>query len=226
MKKGFIKYTLLWLVALAIFNAVTFLTPNEIDGVSKFTTPFWIAYAFITIAFFAQLFCTALVFKKDLLTKKFCNMPLTAISVISLTLLVIAGSIFMAMALTAWIAIIVCYVIVITQYIINIVALVTYNDKGASAKGFVAALKAKTDAISQKAINDELKALTAEVCEAVRSADTFSDAALAGVEDKILKKCEEFEASVASGDMENAKAQTKQLLTFIKERNAKCRILK
>ena len=215
------KYSLVWLVALAIFNAVTFLTSGDFEAPS-----FWSAYAFITIAFLAQLFCTALVFKKDLLNKKFCNVPLTAFSVIILVLLVIAGSIFMAIALTAWIAITVCYVIVIVQYIANIAALVNFDDKGMSAKGFVSALKAGTDAISQKATTDEMKALTAEVCEAVRSADLFSDAALAGVEDKILKKCEEFEASVISGDLENAKAQTKQLITYIKERNAKCRILK
>lgn len=221
MKKGFMKYSILWLVALAVFNAITFLVPNELE-----TPSFWIAYTFITIAFFAQLFCTALVFKKDLLTKKFCNIPLTATSVITLVLLVVAASICMAISLTAWISIVICYVIVIVQYIANIVSLVNYDDKGASAKGFIAVLKTKTEAISQKATNDEIKALTGEVCEAVRSADTFSDAALAGVEDKILKKCEEFEASVSSGDIENAKAQTKQLLTFIKERNAKCRILK
>ena len=221
MKKGFMKYSLLWLVALAIFNVVAFLVPNEFEP-----TSFWIAYAFITLAFFAQLFCTALVFKKDLLNKKFCSIPLTAISVITLVLLVVAASICVAIALTAWIAITVCYVIVAVQYIANIVSLVNYDDKGATAKGFIAALKNKVETISQKASNAELKALTAEVCEAVRSADTFSDAALAGVEGKILQKCEEFETSVESEDVENAKVQAKQLLTFIKERNAKCRILK
>ena len=221
MKKGFMKYSLIWVVALAIFNAIAFLIPNASEAPS-----FWLTYALITLAFFAQLFCTALVFKKDLLNKKFCNIPLTAISVITLLLLVIAGSIVVAIALTAWIAITVCYVIVAVQYIANIVSLINYDDKGASAKGFVSTLKNKTEAISQKAGNAELKALTTEVCEAVRSADTFSDAALAGVEDKILKKCEEFSVSVEANDTENAKTQAKQLISFIKERNAKCRILK
>lgn len=220
------KYTLLWLVALAIFNAVAFLTPG-IDGADKFTSLFWIEYAFITLAFFSQLFCTALVFKKDLLNKKFCNIPLTAVSVIILLLLTVAGSIFTAIpSVTSWIAILVCYLIVLVHYIVNITALVNYDDKGANAKGFIATLKNTTDAMAQKATTDEMKALTDEVCTAVRSADTFSDAALAGVEDKILKKCEEFSVSLETNDTENAKTQAKQLLSFIKERNAKCRILK
>ncbi len=226
MKKGFMKYSLLWLVALAIFNAVAFLTPGP-DGADKLTSQFWIAYTFITVAFLAQLFCTALVFKKDLLNKRFCNIPLTAVSVIILLLLTAAGSVLIAIpAIEAWISILVCYLIVIIHYIANITALINYDDKGATAKGFIATLKNTTDAIARKATSEEMKALADEICAAVHSADTFSDAALAGVDDKILKKCEEFSSSVEANDIENAKAQAKQLLSFIKERNAKCRILK
>ena len=65
MKKGFINYSLFWLVALGIFNALAFLIPNDLD-----TTSFWIGYGAISLAFILQLISTAYFFKKNLLKQK------------------------------------------------------------------------------------------------------------------------------------------------------------
>ena len=124
-----------------------------------------------------------------------------------------------------WIVIAVCYVVVVGQYVANIVVLVGAGKNGA-ATGFIADLKKNTAALAQKAENAEIKAFAQEVSEAAASADPFSDVALAGVENKILGKLAEFSACVENADVENAKTSAKQLLSFIKERNAKCRILK
>jgi response regulator of citrate/malate metabolism len=87
-------------------------------------------------------------------------------------------------------------------------------------------LKKNTEALAQKSVNAEIKALAEEVAKAAASADPFSDVALEGVENKILAEMEKFSAAVDASDVEAAKASAKQLLTYIKERNAKCRILK
>ena len=59
MKKGFIKYSLLWLVALGLFNAAAFLIQSELDS------SFWMGYGAVTGAFVLQLLSTAIFFKKD-----------------------------------------------------------------------------------------------------------------------------------------------------------------
>lgn len=217
MKKGFIKYSLLWLVALGLFNAAAFLLADR--GADLF----WIGYGAVSLAFVLQLISTALFFKKDLLQKRVVGVPVPVFCMMSLVAVLIAGVV--CVMIPNWIVIAVCYVVVVGQYVANIVVLVGAGKNGA-ATGFIADLKKNTAALAQKAENAEIKALAQEVSEAAASADPFSDVALAGVENKILGKLAEFSACVENADVENAKTSAKQLLSFIKERNAKCRILK
>jgi hypothetical protein len=217
MKKGFIKYSLLWLVALGIFNAVAFLMPNELNST------FWIGYGAVTGAFVLQLLSTAWFFNKDLLQKRLGQIPVPVFCMMGLIAL-LAGSV--AFAVTGMTLIVIAsYVVVGVQYIANIVVIVASGKSGA-ATGFIPELKKNTAALAQKAGNAEIKALAEDVAKAAAAADTFSDIALAGVENKILAEMEKFSAAVDASDVEAAKASAKQLLTYIKERNAKCRILK
>ena len=217
MKKGFIKYSLLWLVALGLFNAAAFLIPNELDA------SFWMGYGAVTCAFLLQLLSTALFFQKDLIQKKLGEIPVPVFCMAGLIAL-FAGSV--AFAVTGMTVIVICsYAVVGAQYIANIAVIVT-SGKGGAATGFVADLKKNADALAQKAETEEIKVLVKEIADAAATADPFSDVALAGVESKILGKLEEFSSAVASSDAENAKVHAKQLLSYIKERNAKCRILK
>ena len=215
MKKGFIKYSLLWLVALGLFNAAAFLIPNELDS------SFWMGYGAVTGAFVLQLLSTALFFKKDLLQKRLGQIPVPVFCMMGLIAL-FAGSV--AFAVTGMTLIVIAsYVVVGAQYIVNIVVIVVSGKDGA-ATGFIPELKKNTAALAQKAANDEIKALADEVAKAAASADTRSDAALAGVENKILGEMEKFSAAVEASDLESAQTSAKQLLSFIKERNTKCRL--
>ena len=47
MKKSFKIYSLIWAICIAVFNVITFVTPNEIGGVSKFSGSFWVGYIFM-----------------------------------------------------------------------------------------------------------------------------------------------------------------------------------
>ena len=218
MKKGFIKYSLLWLVALGLFNAAAFLLPNDLAS-----SDFWIGYGTISFAFVLQLISTAWFIGKDLLQKRIGKIPVPVFCIFGLVTLLMVSIVW---AITTQIfVIVVCYLTVAVQYGANIVAVAGVGNAGA-ATGFVAELKKKAEALAQKAPEGEIKTLADEICNAVRASDTFSDAALAGVENKITGKFEEFSSAVEAGDAENAKAHAKQLLNYIKERNAKCRILK
>ena len=215
MKKGFIKYSLLWLVALGIFNAVAFLMPNELNST------FWIGYGAVSAAFVLQLLSTAWFFNKDLLQKRLGQIPVPVFCMMGLIAL-LAGSV--AFAVTGMTLIVIAsYVVVGVQYIANIVAIVASGKSGA-ATGFIPELKKNTAELAKKAENNEIKALADEVANAAASADTRSDAALAGVENKILAEMEKFSSAVEASDLENAQASAKQLLSFIKERNTKCRL--
>lgn len=215
MKKGFIKYSLLWLVALGIFNAVAFLMPNELNST------FWIGYGAVSAAFVLQLLSTAWFFNKDLLQKRLGQIPVPVFCMMGLIAL-LAGSV--AFAVTGMTLIVIAsYVVVGVQYIVNIVVIVVSGKDGA-ATGFIPELKKNTAELAKKAENNEIKALADEVANAAASADTRSDAALAGVENKILAEMEKFSSAVEASDLENAQASAKQLLSFIKERNTKCRL--
>ena len=215
MKKGFIKYSLLWLVALGLFNAAAFLMPKELNNT------FWIGYGAVSAAFVLQLLSTALFFKKDLLQKRIGKMPVPVFCMLGLIALFSVSVAFAATNMA--LLVIFSYVIVGAQYIVNIVVIVLSGKDGA-ATGFIPELKKNTAALVQKAENDEIKALADEVAKAAASADTRSDAALAGVENKILGEMEKFSAAVEASDLESAQASAKQLLSFIKERNTKCRL--
>ena len=215
MKKGFIKYSLLWLVALGLFNAAAFLMPKELNNT------FWIGYGAVSAAFVLQLLSTAWFLNKDLLQKRLGQIPVPVFCMMGLIAL-LAGSV--AFAVTGMTLIVIAsYVVVGVQYITNIVVIVASGKSGA-ATGFIPELKKNTAALVQKAENDEIKTLADEVAKAAASADTRSDAALAGVENKILGEMEKFSAAVEASDLESAQASAKQLLSFIKERNTKCRL--
>lgn len=42
MKKTFKFYAIIWVICLALFNVISFVTPDEIAGISKFSGSFWI----------------------------------------------------------------------------------------------------------------------------------------------------------------------------------------
>ena len=66
MKKSIKYFTLIWFVLLAVFNAVTFILPSEIAGINRFEQQtFWIAYAFISLAFVGQLVTMLIVCNKN-----------------------------------------------------------------------------------------------------------------------------------------------------------------
>ena len=218
MKKGFIKYSILWLFALGIFNVLSFLLPNDLGSIS-----FWVGYGAVSVAFVLQLISTALFFKQDLLQKRLGKIPVPVFCVMVLIMLLIVSIVYALKPLT--VIFIAGYVVVAVQYVGGIIVSAGSDKKGA-ATGFIADLTKNTAALAQKIENAEIKALAEEIAETAASADSFSDVALAGVENKILAKFEEFAASAESSDVENAKIHAKQLLSFIKERNAKCRILK
>ena len=233
MKKSFKIYSLIWAICLAVFNVITFATPNEIGGVSKFSGSFWVGYIFITIAFLGQLTCAFVAFKAEKLKKFFYNIPLLSISYGGLVAMLIVGSIFMAIpVLPEWIAIIVCVIILAFNTIAIIKAtaaadIVSGIDEKIKAQTFfIKSLSVDAQSLMTSAKSDELRAETKKVYEAIRYSDPMANAALSDLDAQIEKQFNAFSDAVKADDAELAKETADELLEMVERRNQKCKLLK
>ena len=112
MKKNFKFYALIWAIFFAAFNAVVFLVRPVIPGYEKYDATFWVALAFIVAAFIGNLVCAYFAFKAENRGKMFLNLPLITVSRSALIAMLIVGSGLMLIPnCPAWIAAIVCIVV-------------------------------------------------------------------------------------------------------------------
>ena len=233
MKKSFKIYSLIWAICLAVFNVITFATPNEIGGVSKFSGSFGVGYIFITIAFIGQLTCAFVAFKAENLKKFFYNIPLLSISYGGLVAMLIVGSIFMAVpVLPEWIAIIVCVIILAFNAIAIIKAtaaadIVSGIDEKIKAQTFfIKSLSVDAQSLMTSAKSDELRAETKKVYEAIRYSDPMANAALSDLDAQIEKQFNAFSDAIKADDAELAKETANALAEMVERRNQKCKLLK
>lgn len=233
MKKSFKIYSLIWAICFAFFNVITFVTPNEIGGVSKFSGSFWVGYIFITIAFLGQLACAFVAFKADNLKKFFYNIPLLSISYGGLVAMLIVGSVFMAVpTLPEWIAIIVCVIILAFNAIaiINATAAADIvsgiDEKIKSQIFFIKSLTVDAQNLMTSAKSDELRAEAKKVYEAIRYSDPMANAALFDLDTQIEKQFIAFSDAVKTDDADLAKETANALVEMVERRSQKCKLLK
>ena len=233
MKKSFKIYSLIWAICLAVFNVITFVTPNEIGGVSKFSGSFLVGYIFITIAFLGQLTCAFVAFKAEKLKKFFYNIPLLSISYGGLVAMLIVGSIFMATpVLPEWIAIIVCVIILAFNTIAIIKAtaaadIVSSIDEKIKAQTFfIKSLSVDAQSLMTSAKSDELRAEAKRVYEAIRYSDPMANAALSDLDAQIGRQFNAFSDAIKADDAELSKETANALVEMVERRNQKCKLLK
>ena len=230
MKKAFKMYLIGWFAVLALFNLITFIIP---DYANKFSTMFWVAYALITIAFIIQLGCTYYAFSGDNLTRTFYNIPLIRVSITSLVVMFIAGSIFMAIpGVYEWLGIIICAAVLV----VNIIMILKASAAGATVENIDKKIKTQTmfirmftadmQILLQKCSDEDIKKVVNSVYEAARYSDPMSNDALTGVENKISDKLAELQGAVEANDYTRVSDAAKQIEGLISERNIKCKMLK
>lgn len=233
MKKSFKYYSMIWLIALVVFNVIVFVTPNEVAGMSKFGGAFWVGYIFITIAFLGQLACAFKAFKVENLQKVFYNIPLISISYTGLVAMLIAGTACMVIPnFPNWLGIIICMLILALSVISIIKASVAadivgeIDEKIKTQTQFIKMLTVDSQVLMTSVTNAELKAEAKKVYEAIRYSDPMSNPALDEVEKQIQNEFAAFTDAVKAEDLEVAKAVASELLTIVDKRNKKCRVLK
>ena len=233
MKKSFGIYSIIWAICLAVFNVIVFVTPNETDGVSKFDRLFWIAYAFITVAFLIQLICAFFAFRAATLKKFFYNTSLLVVSYGGLVAMLIAGSVFMTIpALSTWIGIIVCVIILAIQMIgiikaASAAAIVSGMDEKIEMQtSFIKCLTMNAEHLASSATSDELCAEAKKVYEAIRYSDPMADSALTDLDSQIERQFSAFADAIKEEDCELAKETATVFLELIQKRNQSCKLLK
>ena len=233
MKKNFKLYIICWVILLALFNIICFVTPNEAAGLSKFGGAFWVGYIFITAAFIGQLVCAYIAFKAENLKKLFYNLPLITLSYTGLVLTLAFGGAAMAIPnLPAWVGAVICLLILGLNAIAIIKAkaateLVESVDKKISRQtGFIKNLTAEAESLVSHSKSDEVRAECKKVYEAARYSDPMSNIRLADIEEKITAEMQQLSEAVASDDSEIAAAVARELIALIEDRNKRCRLLK
>ena len=96
MKKNFKYFSITWIVGFILFNAITFLIPNEVFGVTRFDkSVFWIAYALISLSFVAEIITAYKFVKDDNAEKMFLNIQLLRIGYVAIIVSIFVGIVFM-----------------------------------------------------------------------------------------------------------------------------------
>jgi len=230
--KKFGVYSAIWAIALGIFNLIVFLTPNEVGGMDKFGGAFWVGYIAITVAFVAQLVCAFFALKEKNLTKLFYNISLIKISYTGLIVMLIAGTLCMAIPnLPNWIGIIVCAIILLLNAIVLIKAsaaahiVAGVDQKIAAETAFIKGLTAKAESLTKTA-DDDLRAIAKKVYEVIRYSDPVSNTALASLDAQIGRQFTAFSDAVKGEDLELAKNEAAALIEMLENRNQQCKCLK
>jgi hypothetical protein len=231
MKKKIGIYGIVWAICLAVFNLITFMTPNEIGGVSKFSGAFWVGYIFITVAFVGQLVCACFALKEDDLKKLFYNVSLPQISYSGLIAMLIVGGIFMAIpTLPSWIAIIICAIILTFNAIAVIKATAAANivsgidEKIKAETFFMKNLAADAQSLMTSAATDELRAEAKKIYDAIRYSDPVANPSLSELDNQIERQFAAFSDAVKAEDFELAKETSGILAGLVEKRNYNCKL--
>ena len=228
MNKNFKSYTLIWTIALVIFNVLAFALHIGITG-GTYGSTFWIGYISVLIGLIGQLICAYIALNGNL----FYNYSVFSVGYIGLAVIFVAGILCIAIPqIPAWIAIIVCVIILAVNAIKIIKArapidIVERIDKEIKTKTFfIKSLTADAASVMDKATTAEIKTIAEKVWNEIRYSDPMSDNALASVESQITIKFEEFSETVEQNDIEHAQKLANEVIILIKNRNSKCKLLK
>lgn len=205
MKNKNLKYYLIvWSISLVAFNLITFLIPNEIMGVIRFSNPtFWISYALITISFMVQLFCSCKMLTETNNQKKFLKLPTIVVSFLMIGVTVFIGLIFMNIPIIpSWIGAIICILLMVVYVIVLISSFATetnienINNKTKQKISFMKNLLTKIEVLINKTYSENLKKELTKLYDEIKFSDFVSNPELNEIENEIMITLNQIEESI------------------------------
>lgn len=226
MKQTFKSYVGIWTICLAVFHVIAFIIPQE------FKDNFWVGYIFIILAFSGQLFCTGIAFKAENIQKFFYKFPILLISWIGTLLMLVAGSLTIAISfIPVWVGIVICVTILAFTAIAIIFAFVASktvsqaDDKIKTQTIFIKTMIANAESLIEKADTEQFAAIAKRVYENFRYSDPMSNDTLSDIEAQIAVKFGEFETALTKKSP-NIASLSEELIILIRDRNIKCKMAK
>jgi len=209
-------------IAFVLLNVIAFAVPTVK------TATFWIAYAFIAVAFASQIVIWKFAFKgADSLKSKFLGIPLISVGITYLIVQIIAFAVFMALPLTtSWIAIVVCALILGISAICLIGTetgreeINRVEEKVEKKVFYIKALQVDVEMLASTETDADTKAALTKLAEKIRFSDPMSNDILADLETEITAKVKELKT------VENKAEIITVLDSLITERNKKAKLLK
>ena len=234
MKNKMKYYVISWIVLVALFNVVCFVTPEEINGVSKYDGAFWSGYGFIMATFILHFIYAIFSLSTNSKEKRILNVPLMIISCCELVLMVIAGLVCMVIpGLPNWVGSIVCSIILA----FSVLSVITFKGVGENSSNANRVLNERTNKfrelydvsvlIERNARNEESRQLARKVSEAIKYSDPVSDESLFSMENEIELKLNNLSNLISNEEeMDIVKGKVNELLSLIEARNNKCKTMK
>lgn len=222
MKKNSTKGYVILGILFALVSIIVFAVPTIK------TATFWIAYAFTTAAFAAQILIwkTALG-KKESLKSKFLGFPVVHIGIVYAIIQTVAFAVFLFVpTLPTWITIVVCSVITGVSAVCMISADAGRNEierievKVQKKVFYIRELQADVELLSNNETDADIKTALMQLAEKFRFSDPMTNEQLADLESKISAKVLELKTAANKVEI------ITELTSLLDERNKKCNILK
>ena len=234
MNRRFKLYALIWVVVFALFNAVVFLARPILPGYEvRYDARFWVVWVGVLASLVCNLVCANIALKEENLKKVFYKIPLITYTGATLVGMLIVGCILMLVPdLPAWIAAIVCVLMLAADVLAVFRAVfaaeaVGYVDEKINAQtAFIKSFTAEAENALDRAKSDEVKAACRRVYEAARYSDPMSAESLSGIEADLTVKMDGLSAAVAADDAAQAKALAEEIESSLAERNRICKLNK
>lgn len=232
MKKRFVYYAILWVILLALFNVIAFVSPGW-QAHEKYTGGFWAGYALITVMLIGQLVCSYVALKEENNQKLFYKLPLITVSYTGLIVSFVFGGLCMLISpIPYWVGIILCAIVLAATALAVIKAAVAadevsrIDEKIKVQTFFIKSLTVDADSLLARAKSEAVKAECKKVYEAVRYSDPMSNDALASCESQITVAFAKLSEAVGADDAQAVKDLANDVIILVGDRNKKCKLLK
>lgn len=218
MKKNNVLKLALILLMVLTFNLLVFLLTQ------KFTTTFWVSYAFVMISYgFVALAVFNVGNPKQ---KVFYGLSYFGLTICYHALALVLGVIFMLAKNMGYIAPFIIQSLVLILYLgLNIIGLMGNNivksslERDQNNKHFLKRLAFKVSVLEQTVTDESLKGKLNNLFDRISSSPFHTEPGVEEVEQRLVAKVEELSAAVHDADYELANNLTDEAQKLVAERN-------
>jgi len=225
--KNTVGIGLIYVILLGVFNLLVFTIFKNRSNV------FWFSYGFMTLAFVIQILSMFLAFHAADVETAFFGIPLASLSIYYLCSELVIGTLFMIFPAAGLTLALIIQILVLAAFlivaIISLLARDTVQEIGNNIKENVFNLKSvlvDIETMGESCPDPELKEAIGKLAETVKYSDPISNEAIAGVEQRIMRKVSELRIDIDDNQIAEAKQACSELERLYIERNKKLAISK